>query len=189
MLPFLNDAKRALKKQGRPFSKPLRFWFEGCAISYVILYGALLFNMSCSILTDGAVDLAKCIGGGARRMSSDPDATSKVSCDVRSHRVVTAILSPGDSLSDMDVAELRKMNVPADAIYYSGPDRPSVGHQVGFGPVNVYDAHYANNRKYSTSSAFQSKVRIGRVMGRTANHFTVVLQRRSDGVAEVVELR
>jgi hypothetical protein len=122
-------------------------------------------------------------------MSSDPNATSQVSCDVRSHRVVTAILSPSDSLSSLEIADLRKANVPADAIFYRGPDSPSVGHQVGFGPVNVYDAFYTNNRKYSTSSAFRSNVRIKSVMAKTADHFTVVLQRRSDGAAEVVALR
>lgn len=166
-----------------------RLWFRSDRLRYVILLGALTFSTSCAILTDGAVDLAKCIGSGARRMSSDPNSTSQVNCDVRSHRVVTAILSPRDSLSSVEIGNLRKMNVPADAIYYTGPDRPSVGHQVGFGLVNVYDAYYTNNRKYSTSSAFGSAVRIKSVMAKTASHFTVVLQRRSDGEAEVVELR
>lgn len=153
------------------------------------MLGFMAFAVSCSGFTDGAVDLAGCIGHGARQMSADPNATSRVSCAVRDHRVVTAILSPTPLLGDTQVANLRQMNVPTDAIYYNGPDSPSIGHQEGFGPVNVYDAHYKDNRKYSTSTAFGSEVVIKRLMAKTADHFIVVMQRRSDGGADVIDLQ
>ena len=156
---------------------------------YVIVGAAIVFALNCSKFTDGAVDLASCIGNGARQMSSAVNATSRVTCAVRDHRVVTAVLSPTALLSESQVASLRDLNVPADAIYYSGPDSPSIGHQVGFGPVNIYDSNYKDNRKYSTSSALGSKVLIKRVMGKTADHFTVVMQRRSFGGVDVIDLQ
>lgn len=122
-------------------------------------------------------------------MSNDPEATSEVSCAVRGHRAVTAILSPVDSLSDTQIARLRQIGVPTDAIYYRGPDSVSLGHQVGLGAVNVYDPHLGDNRKHSTSTAFGSKVLVGSLMAKTADHFIVVLRRRSDGKAEVIDLR
>src|SRR5215218_4791365 len=166
-----------MKKVRQVFLGPLRFLDTGARGRYLIVLAGLAFAANCSKFTDGAVDLAGCIGKGAREMPGDLNATSRVSCTVRDHRMVTAILSPTDFLSDIQIANLRQMNVPADAIYYTGPDSPAVRHQVGFGPVNVYDAHYHDNRKYSTSTAFGSKVLINRLMAKTADHFTVVMQR------------
>jgi hypothetical protein len=157
----------------------------------IVIVGGLGFVAGCSAFTDGAVDLARCIGKGADKISRSADATSQVNCPVRANRRVTAILHPGLSgvPTDSEVTALGKMGVPPDALYYSGPDAPSVGHLVGLGAVNVYDGHYTDNRKYSTSSAFGSKVRIRILMAKTADQFTVLLRRQSDSVVEVVGLR
>ena len=123
-------------------------------------------------------------------MSHDASVTSQVTCPVRANRSVTAILYPGRGLpSDSEVATLRQMGVLTDALFYKGPDAPSVGHLVGLGPVNVYDAYYTDNRKYSTSSAFGSNVRINNLMAKTADQFTVLLRRQDDSVVQVVGLR
>jgi hypothetical protein len=123
-------------------------------------------------------------------MSHNAHATSQVVCPVRANRPVTAILYPGRGVpSDREVTALLQMGVPTDALYYSGPDAPSVGHLVGLGPVNVYDGHYTDNRKYSTSSAFGSNVRIRSLIVATADQFTVLLRRQADSVVEVVGLR
>ena len=161
-------------------------------MKFTVIIGALGLVAGCSAFTDGAVDLARCIGKGVDEMSRNADATSQVICSVRAHRPVTAILYPGHGglPSDSEVTALQQMGVPADALYYSGPDAPSVGHLVGLGPVNVYDPHYTDNRKYSTSSAFGSNVRIRNLMATTADQFTVLLRRQTaDSVVEVVGLR
>jgi len=161
-------------------------------MKYTVIVGALGLVAGCSAFTDAAVDLARCIGKGAREMSRDADATSQVICPVRANRPVTAILYPGRGgpPTDSELTALQQMGVPADALHYSGPDSPSVGHPVGFGSVNVYDGHYTDNRKYSTSSAFGSNVRIRNLMAKTADHFTVLLRRQAaDSGVEVVGLR
>ena len=159
-------------------------------MTYNGVLAALGLAAGCSVFTDGAVDLARCIGRGVDDMPHNANATSQVVCPVRGHRPVTAILYPGRGLpSDSEVATLRQMGVPTDALFYSGPDTPSVDHLVGLGPVNVYDAHYTDNRKYSTSSAFGSNVRISTLMAKTADRFTVLLRRQDDSVVQVVGLR
>jgi len=145
---------------------------------------------ACSALSDAAVDLTGCIGKGARALSESTQTTLQIVCSVRAHRSVTAILTPRSGLpSDSAVAALRQMGVPEDAFYYSGPDVPSRGTLVGLGPVNVYDGHYTDNRKYSTSSAFGADVRIRSLMAKTGDQFTVLLSRETGGVVEVIGLR
>ena len=145
---------------------------------------------ACSGLTDAAVDLTRCIGNGARALSQSLQTASEIVCPVRAHRSVTAILTPRSGLpSDSAMAALRQMGVPEEALYYSGPDVPSRGTLVGLGPVNVYDGHYMDNRKYSTSSAFGADVRIRSLMAKTGDQFTVLLSREAGGVVEVVGLR
>jgi hypothetical protein len=161
-------------------------------MKYAFIVGALGLVAGCSAFTDGAVDLARCIGKGAAEMSRNADATSQVICPVRANRPVTAILYPGrvGVPSDSDLTALQQMGVPADALYYSGPDAPSVGHPVGLVSVNVYDGHYTDNRKYSGSTAFGSAVRIRSLMAKTADQFTVLLRRQAaDSVVDVVGLR
>ncbi len=160
-------------------------------MTHARILAVLSLATGCSVLTDGAVDLAGCIGKGAEEMTRNAQAASQVVCPVRAHRRVTAILYPGSVgvPSDSAVAAFRQMGVPEDALYYSGPDAPSVGHLVGLGPVNVYDGHYTDNRKYSTTSAFGTEVRIRNLLAKTAAQFIVLLSRDADGVVEVVGLR
>ena len=160
-------------------------------MTHTVIVAALALAAGCSVFTDGAVDLAGCIGKRVDEMPRNVNATSQVICPVRAHRSVTAILYPGrgSAPSDSEVTALRQMGVSTDALYYSGPDAPSRGHLIGFGAVNVYDGRYTDNRKYSTSSAFGSNVRIRQVMAKTADQFTVLLRRQPDGVVEVVGLR
>jgi hypothetical protein len=158
-------------------------------MTQTVIVAALGLAAGCSVLTDGAVDLAGCIWKGADEMSRNVNATSQVICPVRAHRPVTAILYPrrgGGVPSDSEVTALLQMGVPTDALYYSGPDAPSRGHLIGFGQVNVYDGHYTDNRKYSDSG---TNVRIRNLMAKTADQFTVLLRRQADGVVEVVGLR
>ncbi|MGK2963830.1 MAG: hypothetical protein ACSLFK_17040 [Gemmatimonadaceae bacterium] len=153
-------------------------------------YGLPCMVAACSFLSDAAVDLATCIRKGADDMSSRSVTTSQVICSVRSKRTVTVILTPSTrELSESDVSVLRQMGVPEEAIYYNGPDSPSTGQRVGLGPVNVYDPHFADNRKYSSSSAIGSQTKIATLMSKTGDHFRVSLHRRSDGTVEVVGLR
>jgi len=77
------------------------------------------------------------------------------------------------------------MGVPHDALYYNGPDLPSVGQLVGPGDVYVYDGSLFGNKKYSTSTAFGPNIRINRVFAKTANRFTVLLRREPGGVVTV----
>jgi len=158
-------------------------------MTYTAIVAALALAAGCSVFTDGAVDLAGCIGKGVDEMSCNVNATSEVICPVRAHRPVTAILYPGrgGAPSDSEVTALLQMGVPTDALYYSGPDAPSVGHLVGFFPVMVYDGNYTDNRKYSGSGT--NNVRIRSPMAKTADQFTVLLRRQADGVVEVVGLR
>jgi hypothetical protein len=161
-------------------------------MTYAVIVGALGLVAGCSVFTDGADDLARCIGKGAAEMSRKADTTAQVICPVRANRPVTAILYPhvGRVPSDDEVTALQQMGVPADALHNSGPDAPSVGPLVALGSVNVYDGHYADNRKHSTSSAFGSNVRIRSIMAKTANQFTLLLHRRAaERVVEVVGLR
>lgn len=145
---------------------------------------------ACSVLTDAAVDLATCIRKGVDEMSRRGLPTHEVDCPVRAKRTVTAILAPSTGVpSEADITALRQMGVPHGAIYYAGPDTPSVGRPVSLGPVYVYDRHFADNRKYSTSSALGSQVRIATLMTKTGDHFVVLLHRRSDGVVEVIGLQ
>jgi len=160
------------------------------AMTHIVIVAALALAAGCSVFTDGAVDLAGCIWKGGDEMSRNVNATSQVIRPVRAHRSVTAILYPGrgGAPSDSEATALRQMGVSTDALYYSGPDAPSRGHLIGFGAVNVYDGHYTDNRKYS-SSGFGSNVRIRNLMAKTADQLTVVLRRQADGVVEVVGLR
>ncbi len=157
-------------------------------MTHTIIVAALSLATGCSVFTDGAVDLASCIGKGVDETSRNVNATLQVICPVRADRPVTAILYPGRGgvPSDNEVTVLRQMGVPADALYYSGPDAPSVGHLVALGQVSVYDGHYTDNRKYSVSG---TNVRIRNLMAKTADRFTVLLRRQADGVVEVVGLR
>jgi hypothetical protein len=158
------------------------------AVTRTVIVAALALAAGCSVFTDGAVDLAGCIGKGVDEMSRNVNATSQVICPVRANRPVTAILYPGGGgvPSERQVTALRQMGVPTDALYYSGPDAPSVGHLVGLGQVNVYDGHYTDNRKYSMSG---TNARIRNLTAKTADRFTVLLRRQADGVVEVVGLR
>lgn len=145
---------------------------------------------NCSFLTDGAVDLATCIRLGAEEMSRRNLATWQVDCAVRNKRTVTAILIPNAGVAnDSTINALRQLHVPEDAIYYSGPDAPSVGYPVALGPVNVYDPYFKDNRKYSNSSALGSQVRVATLMARTGDHFVVLMRSRTDGMVEVMGLR
>ena len=144
---------------------------------------------ACSFLSDAAVDLATCIREGVGDLSSSNVTTSQVTCPVRSERTVTVILTPTRELSETDFLALKQMGVPEDAIYYNGSDFSSIGQRVlELGSVNVYDAHFADNRKYSNSSALGSETKIPKLMARTGDHFRVLLHRLSDGTVEVVGL-
>jgi hypothetical protein len=150
------------------------------SITHTAILAALGLAAGCSIFSDGAVDLARCIGNGADEMSRNALSTSQVVCSVRANRPVTAILYPSlDLPSESEVTALRQMGVPSDALY----------HLMGLGPVNVYDGHYTDNRKYSASPSFGSNVRIRKFMAKTADKFTVTLLRQADGGVEVVSLR
>jgi len=114
----------------------------------------------------------------------DADATSQVVCSVRDNRQVTAILF--DRIpTDSGITALLQMGVPHEALYYNGPDLPSVGHLVGIGDVYVYDGSLYGNRKYSTSTAWGPNIRINRTFAKTANRFTVLLRREPGGVVTV----
>lgn len=154
-----------------------------------LLSSLLPLIAACSFFSDAAEDLATCIRKGADDMSAGV-TTSEVSCPMRAGRTVTVILAPFTrKSSEIDVAALQQMDVPERALYYNGPDSASVGQRVSLGPVNVYDAHFADNRKYSNSSALGSRVEVATLMAKTGDHFRVILQRRSDGAVEVVGLR
>ena len=144
---------------------------------------------ACALFSDAAVDLAACINRAAEEMRDSQSARREVECPVRGNRTVTAALFPdGSSASVPDSQSLRELGLPADAIFYSGPDSPSIGHLVPVGPVYVYDGGYRDNRKYSTTSSLASYIRIARPMAKTGNRFVVDLQRTDTRTVEIVGL-
>ncbi|HEX6576187.1 MAG TPA: hypothetical protein VF042_14565 [Gemmatimonadaceae bacterium] len=108
---------------------------------------------------------------------------------MRSGDSVTAILSSAFELPDTIITRLQLSGTPREALYYSGPDRESVGHKVSLGPVNVFDARYTDNRRYSQSSALGKDVRVGNVVAKTDKEFIVRVVRAPDGKLDVIGFR
>src|SRR5512144_2224057 len=160
-------------------------------VRYALL--VVCFTIGCDRLTDPAVDLARCVARGAERVPKNAGASEDVTCRVRSGNSVTAILSSVDSwnapLADSTIGRLENSGVPRDALYYSGPDQRSVGKPVPLGRISVYDGNYPDDRRYSTTSAVGTNVRINVIEGKTAEKFVLHLTRARDGKVEVLGIR
>jgi hypothetical protein len=145
-------------------------------------------------LSDAAVDLARCINRTAVRMTSD---SMQAVCPVHDGRTVTALLSPSSPVllsRDSDVALVRGLGLPEDAIFYNGPDTPSRGRVMAWvdGPkpwVYAYDGGYRDNRKYSSTTALSPEVVIERPLAETSARFIIVLRREPTGKIGVVDLQ
>ena len=159
-------------------------------IRYLLLVPT--FTVACSRFTDPAVDLGRCLAAAAERVPQQSGASDDVTCHVRSGRSVTAILSQGSGnspLADSTIMRLEASGVPRQAFYYAGPDHQSVGHKVPLKSVSVYDSHFADNRRYSSTSAVGANVRINVMDAKTSNEFVLRLIRASDGKVDVVGIR
>ena len=147
---------------------------------------------ACSLFTDAAVDLAACINRAADRMRSSRLDSLQIDCPIRGQRTVTLALFPTGALASatdsQKASALRQLGLPNDAIFYNGPDSPSIGHFVSLGPVYAYDGGYLDNRKYSTTSSLASYVRIAKPMATSGNHFAVELRRTDAGAVEIIGL-
>lgn len=117
----------------------LRLWYAMRARTLRVIALALLTGViGCGTiyLSDAAVDLAKCVNESAARMSASRLDSARADCAVHDGRTVTAVLLSDTTLpplpGDRVVALLRELGLPEDAIFYHGPDSPSIGL-----PVNV----------------------------------------------------
>src|SRR5688572_14082547 len=148
---------------------------------------------ACAAFADPAVELAACINRGAEQLRNSQLDSLRVECPVRGNRTVTAALFPdqafASSTDSQKVSSLRALGLPADAIFYSGPDSPSVGGLVSLGPVYVYDGSFRDNRKYRTTTSLASDIRVARPMAATGNKFTIDLERTDRGSVEIVRLQ
>lgn len=148
---------------------------------------------ACGLFRDAAVDLASCINRAADGMPGAQRATWDADCRVRNRRVVTAVLLPRELVANptdsASVAILRQLGLPNDAIFYNGPDTPSIGRPVSLVSVYVYDGAYSDNRRYSVTNSLRSDIRIVQPMAMTGDHFRVELGRSPGGVVEVRALR
>lgn len=174
----------------------LRLWYAMRARTLRVIALALLTGViGCGTiyLSDAAVDLAKCVNESAARMSASRLDSARADCAVHDGRTVTAVLLSDTTLpplpGDRVVALLRELGLPEDAIFYHGPDSPSIGLPVNvMGRVYVYDGAYSDNRKYSTTNSLSRDVSIPRSLSKTGNRFSVELRRSPRGAVEVTAL-
>ncbi len=155
---------------------------------------ALLLFAACRgiYLSDAAVDLARCINNAAAHMVQSHLDSARVLCPVHDARVVTAVLTPRNSAPpnlDSAISLYRRLGLPEDAIFYTGPDIPTRGHFIVGRPVYVYDGGYPDHRKYSDTGALSQNVEIRHPMASTASRFVVTLHQTAGGAVVVQELQ
>lgn len=121
-------------------------------------------------------------------------ADSRVHCRAPGGHTVTVFLQPRSSgpLTEAEIEDLRRQGIPEDALFYRGPDIPTIGNRALPRPgvaVSVYDSSYRDNRRYSDAYGLQRDIEIAGRFVRTGTDFVVSLRRHPAGRIEVVDLR
>jgi hypothetical protein len=159
-----------------------------------LLVCTALWSAGCGVFEDPATALVNCINRGAERMRSAEGEEVRVRCEPGDGRIVTVFVQPESSgrLTDGEVEDLLSRGVPGDALFYSGPDAPSIGQRALPRPgvaVSVYDGSHDDNRKYSDAYALRADIAIPRRFVSTGTEFLVTLRREPAGGIQLVDLR